>query len=155
MTVPSHVETPETTLVFYDGRCSVCTRFAQRAVRKDRGRGLVRTIDFRAEPDEPARFGIAPEALESSLHAVDTSGAVHAGPDAVRLTMRSLGSRVVPAITELPIAGRVFAWSYGVFARNRLKWFGTEPREACTDGSCPAHADSLTRPPKRPPSARP
>lgn len=122
-------------IVLYDGRCSVCTRTARALEKLDRGRGKLRTVDFRGSTAESSRAGISAEQLEASMHTIAPDGRVRRGPDAVRHALRTVGLGAFSWVLGLPVIGAVFGRFYDWFARNRLRWFGL-PDEALDHGGC-------------------
>lgn len=122
--------------VFYDGWCSLCAGTARSIERLDRGRGRVRTVDFRADFSGAAAVGITAEALEGAMHALHPDGRVTAGPEAVRDAVRAAGLGPLAAVLGWPVVGAVFARAYDVVARNRLKWFGKAASGGCAGGVC-------------------
>lgn len=123
-------------LMLYDGHCSVCAASARSVEKLDRGRGRIRTVDFRRSLEEASAAGISSEQLEASLHTIARSGQVSRGPDAVREAIRSVGLGPLACTLSWPIIGGLFGACYDVFARNRLRWFGIKP-DVCNDGRCP------------------
>lgn len=135
--------------VFYDGRCSLCTRTRAALTRMDRGRGRVRFMDFRANPEAPARHAITPEAMEGAMHAVHPDGRVTKGPEAVRDALRAVGLGPVAWALRLPVVGALFARFYDVLARNRLRWFGVKGATDCEHGACRVTPGAGDRTPPR------
>jgi predicted DCC family thiol-disulfide oxidoreductase YuxK len=130
---------PAPLTLLYDGRCSLCVRTADALRRLDRDRNRVRLVDFRADFAPADAAGISPGALEGAMHGIHPDGRVVAGPDAVRDALRAVGFGPVSRVLGWPIVGPLFGRLYDTVARNRLKWFAQQGREAppgCDGGVC-------------------
>lgn len=132
----------EPILVFYDGRCSVCVRSANYFRKHDRDRGLVRCIDFRADPEAAALADRPIEQLSASLHARLPNGTVQSGPEAIRTIMDALGRGWQARWTRWPIIRPIADRCYNVFARNRLRFF--EIKHECDDSCAVPHRSDHT-----------
>lgn len=118
---------PERVVVF-DGVCPFCVGWVRRAIQLDRA-GRLR---FAPKQTEGARrrllaAGHDPDRVESIVLIED--GRVRTHSDAA---LRIIGC--LPFPHSLPAALRVVPgglrdWVYGLFARNRFRWFGR--RDAC------------------------
>ncbi|MBL4591154.1 MAG: DUF393 domain-containing protein [Phycisphaerales bacterium] len=121
------------TIAYYDGWCSVCTKSAAVFEKLDRGRGLVRCVDFRSDDPLIEFAGIDLQTLAASLHVRTPQGEILSGPDSIRYVYQITGRGWQASWTRLPIIRQITDAGYRVFARNRLRWFG---RSVCEDGSC-------------------
>lgn len=121
-------------LIYYDGWCSFCQRGARQFKEYDRGRGIVRCVDFRTDPEATETAGVSIETLSASLHAKFPSGELHSGPEAIRRVLHALGRGSLAAWTRWPIIRPIVDWCYKLFARNRLRFF--EIKHDCNDGAC-------------------
>lgn len=119
--------------LFYDGSCSLCRREMAWLERADRGRGRLRFVDITAAGFDPAEAGASMDALMSRMHARAEDGELVTGMDAIRCGYAAVGRGWMVAPTRWPVLRSVFDRMYGVFARNRVRWFGGG---TCADGSC-------------------
>ena len=124
----------EPILVFYDGWCSVCERSADRFIKLDKQRNVIKCIDLRADPDAAELAGQSVESLAKSLHARLPSGELLSGPPAIRAVMNALGKGWQSNWTRWPIIKPIADCAYRWFAKNRLRYFAKKHR--CNDGAC-------------------
>lgn len=122
--------TDSSILIFYDGWCSVCQRTAARFESIDRGRKIIKCIDFRTDPDAPAVAGVSLSALAASMHAKFPSGEVLQGPEALREIMNALGKGWQASWTRWPLIKPIADSTYRIFSRNRLRLFGQHQCES-------------------------
>jgi len=127
------MEPHEQHIVYYDGWCSVCISSARFIDKLDRGRGIVRCVDFRSDDPLIELAGVDTSRLAASLHTRLPSGELLSGPEAIRAVYRATGRGWQAAWTRWPIIRPIVDACYRVFARNRLRWFATH---RCTDGVC-------------------
>lgn len=127
------MEPHEQHIVYYDGWCSMCTRSAEHFRKIDRGRGIIRCVDLRSDDPLLKLAGVDTERLATSLHTRLPSGELLSGPEAIRAVYRATGRGWQLAWTRLPLVRNIVDTFYRVFARHRLRWFGTQE---CHDGSC-------------------
>lgn len=120
-------------IVYYDGWCSMCTRSAEHFRKLDKGRGIIRCVDLRSDDPLLELASVDREQLAKSLHTRQPSGELLSGPEAIRAVYQACGKGWRLAWTRLPIIRNIVNACYRVFAKHRLRWFGTQD---CDDGSC-------------------
>lgn len=113
-------------VLFFDGKCGMCTRARNRLVRLDRT-GRVQTEPLQ-RPGAAERVGVDAERLSQAAWWLDSSGAVYSGAKAVNAALSAaLGTRLPLLVYSLPGIGcgqeRVYRW----IAENRYRFRGVTP----------------------------
>ena len=125
---------PQATYVYYDGWCRACIKSADLFVKLDKSRGILECVDIRNENDPRIKLlDIDHSALTTSLHTRTPDGNVFSAPEAIRRAFSAVGKQRSASWTGLPIIRPIVDYCYGIFARNRLRWFATHE---CKDGAC-------------------
>jgi predicted DCC family thiol-disulfide oxidoreductase YuxK len=115
-------------IIIFDGKCAMCSMFAQRVIRRDR-RGMFRLLAAQSELGAALyrHYGLDPASYETNM-LLESGRAWFKSEASIRILSR-LGFpwTCAAAARALP-----FSWRervYDFIARNRLKWFGV--RERC------------------------
>ncbi|MCV7222368.1 thiol-disulfide oxidoreductase DCC family protein [Mycolicibacterium elephantis] len=113
-------------VLFFDGRCGMCTRARGFLLRLDR------TGELTTEPLQVGgaaqRLGIPESRLLESVRWLDSSGAVYAGAEAVNAALSSaLGTRLPLRLYRLPGVRGLQEAVYRWVADHRHRFPGTTP----------------------------
>ncbi len=116
-------ESPEFPLrVFYDGGCSVCSTEMKAYRNREYGRRLI-FINISAPGFNPNAYGITMEAFMRELHAIDRSGRIYRGVDALRAIWRAFPATswygFLASLVALPGINHLARSIYRAFARAR------------------------------------
>ncbi len=109
--------------VFHDGECPLCRREIQMLRWMDR-RQRIRFTDIAAEDFDPANYGKTLPDFIDEINGRLPDGSWLTGVEVFRRLYSACGLSWLVAPTRLPGVSQVLAWSYRVFARNRLKLTG-------------------------------
>lgn len=122
---------PDRVIVLYDGRCRFC-RGQIALLRRFDPTGRLRYLSLH-DPSVARDFPeLAAEDLMREMHVVSKSGRTWAGAEAVRYLSRRL-PLLWPVAVPLHVPGSLplWAWLYGLIARNRYRLAGS-----CDEGTC-------------------
>jgi predicted DCC family thiol-disulfide oxidoreductase YuxK len=123
--------------VFFDGACPLCSREIDHYRRQDHQQRL-EAIDISAPGFDPQKYGISLEAFMAELHAIDQAGTVYRGVAAFRAIWQAFPEKIVyramGRLVGLPLAGRLAAMAYRIFARLRRHLPGR--KSGCDQGIC-------------------
>ncbi|MGE2727172.1 thiol-disulfide oxidoreductase DCC family protein [Mycolicibacterium pulveris] len=113
-------------VLFFDGRCGMCTRARNLLLKFDR------TGELTTEPLQGAgaaqRLGIPESRLLESVRWLDSSGAVYAGAEAVNAALScALGTGLPLRLYRLPGVGGIQEAAYRWVADHRYRFPGTTP----------------------------
>jgi predicted DCC family thiol-disulfide oxidoreductase YuxK len=123
--------------LLYDGDCPLCSREVAFLRRRDRRLAII--FEDIAAPDfDATRYGLDRERVMARIHGVLPDGRVLEGMEVFRRAYAAVGLGWLLAPSRWPGLGRLFDAAYRVFARNRLRWTGRDPR--CGAGHCEAAA---------------
>lgn len=113
-------------VLFFDGKCGMCTRARNRLLRLNRT-GRLRTEPLQ-KPGTAERLGVAPEHLMESVWWLDSSGEVFGAAKAVNAAVSAaLGTRLPLRVYGVPgvaaVEERVYRW----VATHRYRFRGVTP----------------------------
>ncbi|BBY83532.1 DUF393 domain-containing protein [Mycolicibacterium pulveris] len=115
-----------TGVLFFDGRCGMCTRARDFLMRLDRT-GELTTEPLQVE-GAAQRLGIPESRLLESARWLDSSGAVYAGAEAVNAALSSaLGTRWPSRLYRIPGVRGLQEAVYRRVADHRHRFPGTTP----------------------------
>jgi predicted DCC family thiol-disulfide oxidoreductase YuxK len=124
-------------VLFFDGRCGMCTRARNRLLRLNRT-GRLRTEPLQ-KPGTAELLDVDPEQLMKSAWWLDSSGEVFAGAKAVNAAVSSaLGTRLPLRIYGLPVMSWVQELVYRWIATHRYRFRGVTPLCESAPGECTA-----------------
>jgi len=127
----------ESLTLLYDGCCRLCLRTVA-TLRRLRLRVRLVPVPLQEARPEQLPPGVSREELLAELHAVDASGRLYRGADAVLRILREVrGLGWLAALGRLPLLAPAVDAAYRWLARHRYRLFGTV--EDCADGSCGLH----------------
>jgi predicted DCC family thiol-disulfide oxidoreductase YuxK len=122
-------------VLFFDGRCGMCTRARNRLLRLNRT-GRLHTEPMQ-KPGTAELLGVEDEQLMKSSWWLDSSGEVFAGAKAVNAAVSTaLGARLPLRIYDLPGVGPVQEWVYRWVATHRYRFRGVTPLCESEPGEC-------------------
>lgn len=124
-------------VLFFDGRCGMCTRARNRLLRLNRT-GRLRTEPMQ-KPGTAELLGVDAERLLTSAWWLDSSGQVFSGAKAVNAAVSAaLGTRLPLRVYGLPgvrsVQERVYRW----IATHRYRFRGVTPLCESAPGDCAA-----------------
>jgi predicted DCC family thiol-disulfide oxidoreductase YuxK len=122
--------------VFYDGACPLCRREIELLRRKDKQQRILFT-DITDPKFDPASIGVAWATLMARIHGRLPDGTLIEGVEVFRRLYAAVGFGSLVALTRLPVVTELLDWSYGAFAKNRLRFTGR-----CADDACPSHGNA-------------
>jgi len=120
--------------VLYDGECPLCSREIRFLERRDKGRGMVCFEDISDPHFDASVYGLDADQVMARIHAVLPDGRVVEGLEVFRRAYDAVGLGWLLAPTRMPGLRSPAELAYRMFARNRLRWTGREPR--CEKGHC-------------------
>lgn len=120
--------------ILIDGLCPLCRIEGDMLTKLDRGRGLLRILDFTQQNVKLADFGLTYEQVMGQIHGVNSGGEISTGMGVFREAYSTVGWGWLWAPTGWPILKPIFDRLYIWFARNRLRLTGR--KDDCTDGRC-------------------
>ena len=128
--------------IFYDGSCLVCATEVERYGRRDRD-GLLLLIDISAPDFDPAPYGITRDAFMLQMHAIDATGTVYRGIDALQAIWLAFPAStlygLLGKLVNLPPCASLARLCYRGFAR--IRGHLPKRRRACSDGTCKTGKD--------------
>ncbi|QQR88722.1 MAG: DUF393 domain-containing protein [Myxococcales bacterium] len=119
--------------LFFDGECPLCAREVNWAKRRNT-HGQVKFTDIAAPDFNAESYGLSQSELMDKIHARLPSGEILVGVEVFRQMYTLLGFPRLVALSRLAGVETALNWSYGKFAKNRLKWTGRCTRENCAVG---------------------
>ena len=129
--------------LFYDGRCRLCLRTVAALGRLHLRVRLV-PIPLQEARAEQLPAGVTRDQLLAELHAVDASGRLYRGADAVtRILREARGLGWLAAVGRWPLFAPLADATYRWLAKHRYRLFGTV--DECADGSCEVHGRGTRR----------
>lgn len=113
-------------ILFFDGKCGMCTRARNRLLRLNRT-GRLQTEPIQ-RPGLSDRIGVAADQLPESAWWLDSSGAVFAGAKAMNAALSTaLGTRLPLWLYWLPGIGFTEEGVYRWIAAHRYRFRGVTP----------------------------
>ena len=106
-------------VVFYDGGCGMCTRFAEKCGERDKRNRTV-WLDINTKEGRLAEYGISAEAAHARIHAVGRDGKPLHSIAALRAVWWEVpGYRFLAFLAGLPVVSEIMELAYGVLAAAR------------------------------------
>lgn len=114
-------------VLYFDGRCGMCTRARRLLLKIDRSGGALRTEPLQS-PGVAAQLDIEETALLDTLRWRDDDGTVSSGAVAVNAALSvALGTRLPTRIVAIGPIGRLQELVYRWVADHRSRFPGTTP----------------------------
>lgn len=130
----SHDSGRESVRVLYDGECPICVKeisFLQFLQRKRADK--VDFVDVSLAEYDESKYGVSYEMAMKEMTVIDKNNKIYRGVPAFTVMYGAVGLGWLGRLMSLPLIRPIMDRTYGVFARNRLKWTG---RQNCTTGRC-------------------
>lgn len=131
---------PRKLTLLYDAKCRLCTQTVEVL------RGLRTDAELEMQPYQSADLerlipGASLPELEAEIHAVDETGRIYKGADALILVLTTVSSiRWIAVFYRIPGMRPVAQLLYRWIAKSRYKLFGRED-EDCPEGTCSVHGN--------------